>query len=235
MRSKMIIGGVIVIVLIAGVSGGVFFKMKGKRDAASLPQPAETSSNLSPQTMTDEEPVAPEKKSSLLDFLTTKGAIRCSITSKEGQKYTVSSDGKRARVEGIMVPGKNPTEGNVPGMMINDGQFSYIWSGTQGMKFDMTEMIKNAATQPVPNGAPADPKDWKGWAKSLEDSGVTYDCGAATVSDTDFTPPATVQFTDLSQMMKQVQKGMPTQGTPPSGFVPGMQRPTSTSGASVQQ
>ncbi len=157
-----------------------------------------------------------EKQLGLLDFLTTKGAVRCSVSSKEGQKYTVNTDGKRVRIEGIMVPGKTPGEGMVPGMMINDGQYAYLWSGTQGMKFDMVQMMNRTPGQSSTPGS--DPKDWKSWAESLQNSGVTYECGAAMVSDADFTPPAAVQFTDLSELMKQVPKDfkppMPTNTKP---------------------
>lgn len=231
MRSKVLIGGAIII-LIAGAA--VFFK-KGQKDPEPMPQASETSSDLASQAMTDEASVVPEKTASLLDLLTTGEAVRCSVTSRDGQKYTVTSDSKRVRVEGIMMPGKNPAARETPGMMINDGQSSYIWSGTQGMKFDMTEMMKYADTRPLPNGTPADPKDWKSWAKSLDDSGITYDCGAAVVSDEDFIPPADVQFSDVSQMMKQVSKRVPTQGGSVPGSVPSMQSPEPVSGGPVQQ
>lgn len=213
MNQKIVVGGVIILLLV----GGAYFFYAKPADAPTVPRESADKQAL------ENEGAETENKQGLLDFLTTRGAAECTITSKEGT-YTVKTDGKRARIDGIEVPATDPKAGMTRGTMINDGQYVYMWSGNQGMKIDMTSATENA-----PQGAPAtDPKDWKSWAQSLETSGVTYDCDAATVSQGDFTPPATVQFTDLSQLMRQIPKDMkavmPNQGSVPN--MPSFDAPT---------
>ena len=226
MERKIVIG----IIIALAVAGGVYFFAIKKADAPAVSgQP--TGSAAPGETALETESMPVEDTPGLLDFLTTRGAAKCAITSKDGQ-YTVVTDGKRARIEGIQVPAADPKAGMASGTMINDGQYAYMWSGTQGMKIDMTSA---ASVMPPQAGQPkTDPKDWQGWARSLEASGVTYDCDATTVSESDFTPPTTVQFTDLSELMKQMPKDMKAV-MPSQGSVPDPQSFKMPAGMPVQQ
>lgn len=225
MNPKIAIGVVIVLLVIGGA---YFFSVKQADAPIVSGQPAGEA--VSGKTDLETESVPAEVAPGLLDFLTTRGAAKCVITSKDGT-YTVVTDGKRARIEGIRVPAAtDPKAGMTAGTMINDGQYAYMWSGTQGMKIDTSAAGANAPQ----DARSTDPKDWKNWARSLETSGVTYDCDAATVSESDFTPPATVQFTDLSELMKQVPKDMKAV-MPNQGAAPDMSQLKLPAGMPVQQ
>lgn len=207
------------VVIVLAVLGGVYFFSVKQADAPIVSeQPA--GETVSGEAALETGSVPAEDAPGLLDFLTTRGAAKCVITGKDGQ-YTVMTDGKRARIEGIRVPAADPKAGMTSGTMINDGRYAYMWSGAQGMKIDTTAAAAAAPDKSVSSAA-ADPKDWKGWAQSLEASGVTYDCDATAVSEADFTPPTTVQFTDLSELMKQMPKDlktvMPDQGSIPEQY-----------------
>lgn len=215
---------VAVVVVLVVIGGAYFFSVKQADAPMVSEQPAGEAALETGSVPAEETP-------GLLDFLTTRGAAKCVITSKDGQ-YTVMTDGKRARIEGIQVPAADPKAGMTSGTMINDGQYAYMWSGTQGMKIDTAAAVVAAPEKSVSSAA--DPKDWKGWAQSLEASGVTYDCDAATVSPADFTPPATVQFTDLSELMKQMPKDLKAV-MPDQGSIPDMQQYKLPAGMPVQQ
>lgn len=205
------------------VGGAYLFSVRQAAAPTLSEQPAE-------ETILETGSVPAEDTPGLLDFLTTRGAAKCTITSKDG-RYTVMTDGKRARIDGIQVPAADPKAGMASGTMINDGRYAYMWSGTQGMKIDTATV---AGTSEKSASSAADPKDWKGWAQSLEASGVTYDCDAATVSESDFTPPATVQFTDLSELMKQMPKDLKA-AMPDQGSIPDTQQYKLPAGMPVQQ
>ncbi|MBP5993588.1 MAG: hypothetical protein KA731_01640 [Candidatus Moranbacteria bacterium] len=226
MNRKIVIG----IIIALAVAGGVYFFAVKQADAPAVSgQPAGDA--VPGETTLETESMPAEDTPGLLDFLTTRGAAKCAITSKDGQ-YTVVTDGKRARIEGIQVPAADPKAGMSSGTMINDGQYAYMWSGTQGMKIALTPAT--SVMPPQAGESKTDPKDWQGWARSLEASGVTYDCDATTVSESDFTPPTAVQFTDLSELMKQMPKDMKAV-IPNQGSVPDAQSFELPAGMPVQQ
>lgn len=231
MNLKIAIGAVIVLLVIGGA---YFFSVKQADAPIASGQPAGEA--VPGKTDLEMESVPAEEAPGLLNFLTTRGAAKCVITSKDGA-YTVMTDGKRVRIDGIAMPSKDSAGGTAPGTMINDGRYAYLWSGTEGTKFDLEALksITQSFERPEGAGIPeADPKDWKEWAESLEASGAQYDCDAATVSESDFTLPATVQFTDLSELMKQMPKDMKAV-MPNQGAAPDMSQLKLPAGMPVQQ
>jgi hypothetical protein len=146
------------------------------------------------------------EKQGLLQKLLSKGAMKCTV-EQDGETVTILTNGTKAKIEGMGMPNpKDPTGAKEKGYMISDDTWAYIWSGKEGMKFNIKEMEAN--TNPVP-GEIEDPSekssDWKNIVKQMETSGAKYDCSAAVVSDSDFTPPADVVFQDMGEFFKQMQ------------------------------
>lgn len=150
------------------------------------------------------------EKQGLLQKLLSKGAMKCTV-EQDGETVTILTNGTKAKIEGMSMPNpKDPTGAKEKGYMISDDTWAYIWSGKEGIKFNIKEM--EASTQPV-TGETDDQSnkssDWKSIIKEMEESGAKYDCSAAVVSDSDFTPPSDVTFQDMGEFLKQMQNMAP--------------------------
>jgi hypothetical protein len=170
-------------------------------------------------------------KKGLYDLMTTGAGMKCTIQDKLEGQLTMTVKGDKVRVDGFsyMIPSAN---GDVPpiedkGTMVNDGVWVYMWSGQEGMKFnikDMQSLSKQDQGQSSGDSPQNDSMDWKDWVKEMDDEGTKYDCSPTVVNDGDFAPPSDVKFEDWGEMMKgfmqmgdQMQKGAPgVPGTPPS-------------------
>jgi len=145
------------------------------------------------------------EKQGLLQRLLSKGGMKCTI-EQDGSTTTILTNGTKARIEGMeMTSPQDPTGTKEKGYMVNDGEWAYIWSGKQGMKFNMKEMEKTAQENPGAEDQSTKSSDWKDWAKNMESSGAKYDCSAAVTSDSDFAPPSDVTFQDMGEFFKQMQ------------------------------
>jgi len=145
------------------------------------------------------------EKQGFLDKLLSKGGMKCTV-EQDGNTTTILTNGTKARIEGMEMPNpQDPTGAKEKGYMVNDGEWAYIWSGKQGMKFNMKEMEETAQKNPAVEDQSTKPSDWKDWAKNIESSGAKYDCSAAVVSDSDFVAPSDVQFQDMGEFLKQMQ------------------------------
>jgi uncharacterized protein YxeA len=210
---------IVAIVVIAGLAGGGWFLLKKKPQD----QTRTTVQTQAEQTgKTEDSGIGSEIKKGLLDLMTTGAGTKCTVEDKSG-KYTMYAKGDKAKVEGIdfapSIPGNEPK--GEPGMMINDGTWAYMWSGKEGMKFnikDMEETAKDVSSQPS-SDSQEKATDWKDWVKEMQNSGAKYECSAAVLSDADFVPPADVKFQDWEELMKSMMQGfqqnMP-QGVPPN-------------------
>jgi hypothetical protein len=175
-------------------------------------------------------------KDSLMNMLSGSAAMKCNVSDEHGS-YTVLAKSGKVKIDGIDYaapqPGSKSGDTNKKGTMITTSEMFYMWSGKEGMKWNIKEMealSKKAGGESAPIQEPAD-TNWTDWAKSMEASGAKYDCSPAVVTDADFTPPTDVQFQDFGEMMKQFSNmGAQVQG---QGGVPSLpagvpQMPTGT-------
>lgn len=199
MKNKNLIIAIIVIVVIVLAVLLFFNKSKNTAQNSAGTQNAVTQENQDAQK--------PGIKDSLLGLLQSTSGVKCSITDVNGS-YTVIAKGDKAKVEGIN--SINPqTQKEEKGTMINDGTWAYIWTGKQGMKFNLKETQQGANPEEKAT-------DWKGWAQQMQTSGAKYDCNPTVATDADFTPPADVTFQDLGELMKNLQQNQPGQGSIPT-------------------
>jgi hypothetical protein len=152
-------------------------------------------------------------KQSLYDMVTTGAGMKCTLDDPKMGQMIMSVKGNKARVEGFsFMPVSSfttpPQDGQPPkeekGTMINDGTWAYMWSGTEGMKFNIEEMKNLVPKNQDQNqgNSQTSASDWKDWIKQMDEKGTKYDCSPTTLSDADFTPPSNVKFEDWGEMMK---------------------------------
>ncbi len=157
----------------------------------------------------ESQSVAGDIKKSLFDLMTTGAGVKCSVEDQNG-KYTMYAKGDKVKVEGFdyAAAATGSQQKAEKGTMINDGTWAYIWSGKEGIKFNIKEMEDLAPKgQNQANNSETNASDWKDWVKDLDQSGAKHDCSAAILSDADFTPPADVKFQDWGEMMKGLLQG----------------------------
>ena len=156
--------------------------------------------------------VTEKVKQSLYDLVATGAGMKCTLEDPEAGPMTMYVKGEKAKVEGFAF---SPTSDGTAsaeqskgekGMMINDGVWVYIWSGAEGMKFNIKDMEAAAPKDQNKDNSQNNASDWKDWVKQMDDSGVKYDCNPTVLSDADFTPPSNVKFQDLGEMMKSLMK-----------------------------
>jgi hypothetical protein len=142
----------------------------------------------------------PSIKKSLLGLIEGSTGVKCSIEDEQG-KYVIIAKDKKVKIDGIDF--SNPSEGSTTeqkGTMIDDGEWIYMWSGKEGMKFNKKETEKLQTG----NANSGEPSDWQGWLGSLETSGAKYDCNPTVATDADFLAPQDVKFQDLGELMKGI-------------------------------
>jgi len=155
----------------------------------------------------------------LFDWLTTGAGAKCFVEDPRMGQVTIYASGEKAKVEGFsFMPMSSPNSiessqqspKEEKGTMLNDGQWVYMWSGKSGIKFNIEEMKKMSeefgASQENQNQNQQEAMDWKGWAKKIDEGNVKYNCSPATLSESDFNPPADVQFQDWGEIMRGFMK-----------------------------
>lgn len=149
-----------------------------------------------------------EKGFSLKDALTLGKSVQCVYTTEEGEVKTWVK-GNKVRVEGV---GFGPPEAkNGQGGMVNDGEWIYIWGGEEktGIKYRLSAMEQQDWAKDVEEW-----QDPQQWAAGIEDK-YKVSCNQTTVSDNIFTPPADVQFQNMTEMLEKVgelEKSFPQEG-----------------------
>jgi hypothetical protein len=214
---KVVIAVVVVLALIVG--GGVWFVMKAKqtlnehgievgKNGVSVEVDG-TKVNVSGDSATS-------LKGSLVDMLSGSAALKCTVTDETGAHTVLAKSGK-VRIDGVgySAPGvPGASDDDKKGTMIVTEEMFYMWSGKEGMKWNVKEMEELNKKMGGENGSSATSNeslsstDWTDWAKSMEASGAKYDCAPSVVTDADFTPPADVKFQDFGEFMKQFGAGM---------------------------
>jgi hypothetical protein len=197
MKNKNLI--IIIVVVVIIILAAVFLLTKGKN---TVQNPA---GNQNAITQNDQTAQKPSIKDNLIGLLQSTSGVKCSVTDANGS-YTIIAKGDKAKIDGINYASpQSQNQNGQKGTMINDGTWAYIWSGQQGMKFNMAEIQKSAKNQNPDEQA----SDWKSWAANMQASGAKYDCNATVATDADFTPPSDVTFQDLGELMKNFQKNQP--------------------------
>ena len=184
MNKKVLIGGLVAL-LVVGV--GAYFLMSKSN------KPATSTSNGIPdsKTMTN----AIKKKSSLRDLLGMGKNLTCSYSDLEGNGAGVMyMSGEDIRTDFEMTL---PEQGRMTSHMITDGEFVYIWSDgqTTGYKQAITDMDGDV------DGDESETED--GDVVDF-DQEVDVDCNNWKVDRSLFELPEGVEFSDFSEMMKDV-------------------------------
>ncbi len=115
----------------------------GKKNAQNAPGGTENSGDNSGQSVTE------SVKQKLSDLITTGAGMKCVIEDPQMGQITMYAKGEKAKMEGFafmpmsaasgsMESGQPPKEEK--GTMINDGAWVYMWSGKEGIKFNVEEM-----------------------------------------------------------------------------------------------
>lgn len=165
-----------------------------------------TEKNSSDPSMTE------KVKQGLYDLVATGTGMKCTLEDPKMGQMTMYVKGEKAKVEGFQFMGapSNPATAGQPkqekGTMVNDGIWVYIWSGTEGIKFNIKDMENLAPKGQNQEDSQANASDWKNWVKEMEKNGIKYECNPSVLSDSDFAAPGNVKFQDFGEMMKSLIK-----------------------------
>lgn len=201
---KKILLGVIILLIIIAL--GWFF-MRGKKETG---KDVQTTGN---QEKVEEKSVIDSTKEALTAWLAKKIGTECTINDKKDGTMTVKAKDGKAKIEGFASMGLGASitpEKKEKGTMISDGEWVYVWSGKQdGIKFnvkEMEELNKTTGNTVEKNQSLSEQMSWEKWAQTMESSGADYSCKPASLSDSDFLPPADVKFVDWGVEMKKIQE-----------------------------
>lgn len=156
--------------------------------------PASTTTTPSADTPTSSQTSV---KKSLKDLLALGTAQKCTWTVTDDNQTltgTMLINGKKFKQVTTIQTDKGPFTTTA----VSDGEYYYSWSDASngvGMKMSLSE-AENAT--PSPDETPASGSvNW--------DNQYNYDCSPATVSDSDFTLPTDVKFTDFSDIQNSMK------------------------------
>lgn len=124
------------------------------------------------------------------------------FNSQKGTSFTYQVKGKMIRTFGQLTP-----ESTSSGNMISDGTYLYMWSddGQAGTKMKIPAETETPTTAQESNDVLPDLSDANKQQEFI-DLGYSIQCDQKNLSDEIFTPPATVNFQDLSLMMESASQ-----------------------------
>jgi len=137
-------------------------------------------------------------KGSIQDLINRGKSAKCVLEGKEGDTIasgTTYISGKKARGD---FQTKGTGEALITGHFISDGTWMYSWSDAnkeQAVKFNINEMQNPEFKSQADNSG----------ANNYEDQ-MDYKCYSWSPDSSSFVPPADINFTDFSAMMKQLQQ-----------------------------
>ena len=145
---------------------------------------------------------------SLTDLLKLGSNAHCTFTyadngsSIDGEVY-LADKGQRLRGDFEL----EQTDGSMmTSSVIQDGGYGYVWSsafeGGYKMALDEESSIFEAATSGEASSA----------TSAIPDENVTYDCDAWVVNDSMFTPPANINFVDVSSQVETMMQNLDVSG-----------------------
>ena len=174
----LILGAVVVIVLIIAALGFFIFS-KSSKNAQVTPATSES------------EQIQGSSKGSIMSLLSGGKSVTCKMSYPDGgTSGTIYVADKKVRGDFTAEADGKQMESH----MIQDGDFGYFWSGNQGTKMKTSD---SAQASPAPNAQTSAPDLNKD---------VDMDCSSWSVDASKFELPADVKFTDLTEMMMQIQK-----------------------------
>lgn len=138
-----------------------------------------------------------QKAEKLAQIISRGGQADCKVTNLTDKSSTqIIISGKKMKFVGSdFGQGKK-------GTMINDSVYTYIWSEGEktGFKSKIEEVKPTGTAQEAPQSPEVDPA--KAVADYNDETKYQTDCVLRTISNSEFTPPAEVKFTDFAEMMK---------------------------------
>ncbi|MCD6225470.1 hypothetical protein J7J95_00090 [bacterium] len=165
----------LLVVALVVIGGGIVWKLKNR--------------GFSSEKTEEKKEVVEEKvKEGLRDWLMKKTGVECQLTTEDGT-IKVIAKGNKFKIEGQKVPLNGEEK---PGMMINDGEWVYIWAGEEGIKYKIEKKEgenEEGATTETDFSLEKLEKEWERYQ---------YRCKAKRVADSEFVPPAGVNFVNLS-------------------------------------
>lgn len=182
-RLPLIIAAVVIVILIAAVLAFVLFKKSSK---------PEQETTVTPNT--EEQSSETTSKGTIKSLIGLGKSLTCDVTypTSDGQvNGTVYvADDKRMRGDFVITTKENK---QMDSHMIQDAGLGYFWSSQapQGTKMKIEENVPT----PTP-----------GTSQNVDvNSEVQYKCSDWSVDSSKFTPPANIQFMDMTQSMQQMQ------------------------------
>jgi hypothetical protein len=157
-------------------------------------------STSSAQLQDEKKPsVSQETLKTWMDAANLGSGLECSVEDVESKSAaTYAVKGKKIRVKGFTLADDN-SQTNV-GEMIIDGSTIYSWDEQtkQGIKSSLRsdEDLESLAPN-TPNFTNEDS------VKAFNEKGYKLDCTPTAVDDSQFTPPADVQFQDFEAMIEE--------------------------------
>lgn len=172
----------IIIAVVAFAAVGGYFYLNAKKPQVT-PEAAQTK-NTGSNAFT-----------SIKDALSKSQSLRCEYTDEKGDKITTNI--KAGKIRSSIVSAKNPQ-----GMeTISTSSKVYVWDNKTKKGTTLTiniEDVKEAAKNISANAQPNKKEEMVAALEKYKQS-----CKAEAVSDSLFTPPTDVQFTDLDAQMKK--------------------------------
>lgn len=176
MNKVATVAGIVILVLVFAV-GAYFFLSKN----SSL--------------MSQNRKVAVEQKS-LSDFLSMAGSQKCTFSdSSNNSNGTIYvSSGKMSGNFNTTTGGKTATT-----HMVEDGTYFYIWTGGDDKGYKVSVDAMKAASE----SSAKQVQDQRGNSVDINKK-ANYSCSNWSPDQSVFTVPATVKFTDYTQLMQQM-------------------------------
>jgi len=171
---------IIVAILVIAIGGYLIFTNNDASDLKKLEK------NLSGEQM------------GILNWLTSGKGVECSISSPEGAVIVKAKNGK-VRIEGMAFAMPNSESQADKGVYINDGEWIYMWNGSEGTKMNIESMKKIS-------GEEEDDYSWQDWANDWQEDKVGYDCKDKNLDDSLFQAPSNVNFKNLTEMMENLDE-----------------------------
>jgi uncharacterized protein YdeI (BOF family) len=197
----IIIAAVILLILL-----GAFAYTKTKSSApATQKEQAKTQEGSQQTTGSKMEEIT----GSLADILKMGSAVKCNgnYSGDSGEmNVTVYTSGNKSYSEMTV---DTPDQGTFMTYSIYDGDWLYTWGD-----YGMASKMKVSDIQELSGKAPSDvptPKDYQGseteGPQAFEQQ-FDYSCTPWVVESSKFTPPSDVEFTDIGQMMKNMNDAL---------------------------
>jgi hypothetical protein len=185
---------------IIGVAAVAYIIMAQPEATPSETAPVSTAAETETVTTAD-TPTLATGQGTLADFFSRDESVYCTFsgtyeddTTGEGEFWYAN---ERLRVEAI-----TRVEGEVyTSNMINDGERTYIWSGTaDGMQAMVMDTNMTTASSAEYESGAAD-------ARIDMEQTIEYECQPWTPQDAQFVPPSNIDFIDTNDMMEGLFQG----------------------------